>query len=82
MDIEYLRSFKFLKMAVFDWSITILTVLIIVFYFNLNLLKWLIAIPILTILFHKLFNVNTQLVKYYDNNILIKILIILGFLYI
>lgn len=82
MNIEYLRSFRFLEMAIFDWVVTIISVVLIVFYFNLNLLKWIIAIPVLAILFHKLFNVNTQMVKYYDNNILVKIIIILGFLYI
>ena len=82
MNIEYLRSFRFLKMAIFDWIITFISVFIIVYYFNLSLIKWIISIPILTVLIHKLFNINSQFVIYYDNNILLKIFIISVFLYI
>lgn len=80
MNIIDLRKYKIFKMAVFDWVLTIVATFIIVYYFKLSIRKWLLAIPILTIIFHKLFNVETQMVKYFDNNIIFSIFVIFLFL--
>ena len=80
MNLIELRKYRFLKMAIFDWILTIIVTFILVYYFNLSLRKWLLAIPILTIIFHKLFNIETQMVNYFDNNILFSIFVIFLFL--
>lgn len=60
MNIVELRKYRIFKMALFDWILTIICTFILVYYFQLNLRKWLLAIPILTIIFHKLFDTVCQ----------------------
>jgi hypothetical protein len=68
--ITYLRSFRILNMAIFDWLMTIIAIYYLDKY---KVIKWMslrdyyiLLIPTI-IIFHKLFGVNSTLVKFFDS---------------
>jgi hypothetical protein len=68
LDIEYLRSFKVFKMALFDWVATLVIAVVVARTFHWRLVvvfTFLVSVAIVT---HRLLNVNTQLNAYLGLN--------------
>jgi len=85
--IEDLRKYRIYNMAIFDWIVSISFFVIISLLLqkpiNLNLLlKIIIIIFPLSILIHKLFKINTNLVNMFDKNFYIQFLFYISILYI
>lgn len=59
ITLEYLRSFRIAKMAIFDWVLTIIGAYILAIFMNWNFLLTLIILLLLSIPIHILFNVKT-----------------------
>ena len=78
--IDNLRSYRLLGMAIFDWVVTLVSAIIIIYVFNLNWKVVLLAIIPLSILSHAIFQTETTMMKYYNENALVKICVVLLFL--
>lgn len=67
--IDTLRSFRILNMAIFDWVFTLIVIYYLDKYkiFNISLQTYLILLIPIIIIVHKLFGVNSTLVKFFDN---------------
>jgi hypothetical protein len=78
--INNLRSYRLLGMAIFDWVVTLVSAIIVIYVFNLNWTIVLLAIIPLTILSHAIFQTETTLMRYYNESVIIKIIVVLLFL--
>lgn len=78
--IDNLRSYRLLGMAIFDWVVTLVSAIILIYVFNLNWKVVLLAIIPLSILSHAIFQTETTMMKYYNESILVKIIVVLLFL--
>ena len=84
MDIEELRSYKIFGMAIFDWVISIIFILILhryLFKEKIELHKLIIFIIPLSIFVHKITNTKTKLTEYFDEYLLIKLLAAISLFY-
>lgn len=75
--IKYLRSFRLLEYAIFDFIATFFGTFFFAKYFNFNINKsFLLVIPI-SIIIHKLFGIDTLLTKqvFGKNNYFVKLII-------
>jgi len=77
-----IRKFRIGSFAIFDITLSVLSFYLLAIYFKLDKVKMILSILPLSIIFHKLFKINTPLIILFDKNIILQIITHIIIIYI